>query len=170
MSWEAWGTPPDPEPGPGCPLCGGNSHNADCELGKMQVRALEAEREVRSVRLEYQHLTTRIGELSQAMGSPAVCGKSPETILSATVALATERLKPREHSDDEARLRARHSTQDACGQLMRYGDGVASAGLLAVLWKLTDINDDMQNGRDPKRIRTLIDEATEALAVLRGSI
>lgn len=43
MSWEVWGTPPDPEP-QYCPVCHEESHDDDCELGKMQARALKAER------------------------------------------------------------------------------------------------------------------------------
>lgn len=42
MSWEVWGTPPDPEP-QRCPECGEESHEEGCELGKMQARAVEAE-------------------------------------------------------------------------------------------------------------------------------
>jgi hypothetical protein len=44
MSYEAWGTPPDPEPSY-CPMCDQRSHDPECELGKMQARALEAERQ-----------------------------------------------------------------------------------------------------------------------------
>ena len=42
MSYEAWGTPPDPEPRY-CPLCDQESHSHDCELGEMQARAFLAE-------------------------------------------------------------------------------------------------------------------------------
>lgn len=42
MSWEAWGTPPDPELAY-CPVCGSTSHVEGCELGVMQQRALKAE-------------------------------------------------------------------------------------------------------------------------------
>lgn len=45
MSWEVWGTPPDPEPAR-CPMCGEESHEEGCELGKMQARAVEAERKL----------------------------------------------------------------------------------------------------------------------------
>lgn len=45
MSWEAWGTPPDPEP-EYCPMCGERNHVQGCELGAMQARALKAEEEL----------------------------------------------------------------------------------------------------------------------------
>ena len=44
MSYEAWGTPPDPEPRY-CPVCDQESHSNDCELGKMQARAFLAEQQ-----------------------------------------------------------------------------------------------------------------------------
>jgi len=44
MSYEAWGTPPDPEPRY-CPVCDKQSHDQDCELGKMQARAFIAEQQ-----------------------------------------------------------------------------------------------------------------------------
>ena len=44
MSWEAWGTPPDPEPRY-CPVCDQESHSHDCELGRMQARAFLAEQQ-----------------------------------------------------------------------------------------------------------------------------
>lgn len=34
MSWEAWGTPPDQEPGR-CPLCDGTHHTKGCEFCDM---------------------------------------------------------------------------------------------------------------------------------------
>lgn len=48
MSWEVWGTPPDPEP-VYCPMCDQESHHPDCELGKMQARAIRAEDLVREL-------------------------------------------------------------------------------------------------------------------------
>lgn len=44
MSFEAWGTPPEPEPRY-CPVCDQESHDPTCELGKMQARAFLAERQ-----------------------------------------------------------------------------------------------------------------------------
>lgn len=44
MSFEAWGTPPDPEPRY-CPVCDQESHSNECELGKMQARAFLAEQQ-----------------------------------------------------------------------------------------------------------------------------
>lgn len=44
MSWEAWGTPPDPEREP-CPVCGKDAHDADddCPMHLMHRRAVDAE-------------------------------------------------------------------------------------------------------------------------------
>lgn len=53
-------------------------------------------------------------------------------------------------------------TRDICGQLDRYGQ-LASEELADVLCKITDINDDIINGRDPAGIREMIREAKELL-------
>lgn len=57
-----------------------------------------------------------------------------------------------------------YRTDDACGQLTRYSGHVASEGLLLVLEKVTDINDDAWHGRD---CRQSIDEAIALLTNLR---
>ena len=44
MSYEAWGTPPGPEPRY-CPVCDQESHSNECELGNMQARAFIAEKQ-----------------------------------------------------------------------------------------------------------------------------
>lgn len=56
-----------------------------------------------------------------------------------------------------------NETRDACDQLMRYGGSIASAELLAVVQKITDINDDLWHGRDPALIRNAISEAKALL-------
>lgn len=51
MSWEAWGTPPDKqEPPQRCPVCDGEWHAEDCELGQEVSRRLSAEAEVARLR------------------------------------------------------------------------------------------------------------------------
>jgi hypothetical protein len=54
-------------------------------------------------------------------------------------------------------------TQNACAQLTRYGGRVASAELAAVLESLTDINDDMQHGRDIRLLRAKVEKAKALL-------
>lgn len=51
MSYEAWGTPPDPEP-QYCPLCGETEHVEGCEIKELEAKhrdrlekAVNAERE-----------------------------------------------------------------------------------------------------------------------------
>lgn len=65
MSWEVWGTPPDPEP-QRCPECGEESHLEGCEVGKMQDRAIEAERKL------YQ-AQGRINALERELASSQGC-------------------------------------------------------------------------------------------------
>lgn len=47
MSYEAWGTPPDPAP-TYCPVCGDDRHDANsaCEMAVMHRRAVAAEAEL----------------------------------------------------------------------------------------------------------------------------
>ena len=59
MSYEAWGTPPDPEPRY-CPLCDQESHTAECELGKMQASAFLAE-------AQRDELLARVAELEAVL-------------------------------------------------------------------------------------------------------
>jgi len=55
------------------------------EVPELQIQGHDAE--------QLRDLTVAIGELSQAMGSPAVFGKHPQSILSQTVRLAAFRLR-----------------------------------------------------------------------------
>jgi hypothetical protein len=59
MSWEVWGTPPDPEPSY-CPQCGEQHHVEGCELGAMQARAVKAELQrdqlLEALRAAHDHL------------------------------------------------------------------------------------------------------------------
>jgi hypothetical protein len=57
-------------------------------------------------------------------------------------------------------------TQDACNQLTRYFGGVANEELLAVLEKLTDINDALHQGNDPAIVRRACAEARRLLDLL----
>lgn len=54
-------------------------------------------------------------------------------------------------------------TQVACEQLTRYGGALWSVELLAVLEKLTDLNDDLQHGRARDLVRARIEEAKALL-------
>lgn len=49
MSWEAWGTPPDPEP-ECCPMCGSQTHEAGCPLCEVDQRRIKAESDLSRVR------------------------------------------------------------------------------------------------------------------------
>lgn len=60
MSWEAWGTPPDPEP-TFCPMCGEQNHVEGCELGAMQARALKAENELAALRAAGRFINVAAG-------------------------------------------------------------------------------------------------------------
>jgi hypothetical protein len=57
-------------------------------------------------------------------------------------------------------------TRNACDQLTRYSNAVYNAELADVLEKLTDINDDLQNGRDPALVRAGVAEAKALLDAL----
>ena len=60
MSREAWGDPPEHEP-EHCPLCDGAGQHIDgCELGAMQVRALDAESDARWMRAQLRHLVDEL--------------------------------------------------------------------------------------------------------------
>lgn len=74
MSYEAWGTPPEPEP-KYCPLCDQESHSPDCELGKMQARAFlaEGQRDDLQAWRWRNELNARIGAAVQRAG-----GELPE--------------------------------------------------------------------------------------------
>lgn len=51
MSWEAWGTPSErQEPPQRCPVCDGEWHAEDCELGQEVARRLKAEGEAHVLR------------------------------------------------------------------------------------------------------------------------
>jgi hypothetical protein len=58
--------------------------------------------------------------------------------------------------------------QNALDQLLRYGGTPYSSELVDVLEKLTDINDDLQNGRDPNLIRAGIADAKALLDKLES--
>jgi len=60
-------------------------------------------------------------------------------------------------------------TRNACDQLMRYGGGVANTQLAEVLDKLTDINDDLQHGRDPLLIQEGVEKAKALLDAVAAS-
>lgn len=59
-------------------------------------------------------------------------------------------------------------TQDVCDQLTRYGGRVASEDLLAVLERLTDINDDIVHDRAGRLIDEGIDLAIATLQAMKG--
>jgi hypothetical protein len=59
-------------------------------------------------------------------------------------------------------------TRNALDQLLRYGGSPWSSELVDILEKLTDINDDLQNGRDPSLIRAGIAEAKSLLDKLEA--
>jgi len=59
-----------------------------------------------------------------------------------------------------------YRTKCASVQLMRYG-GVASAELADVLDGLTDLNDDISNGRDPALIQQKIEELKTLLDLIK---
>ena len=67
MSWEVWGTPPDPEP-QHCPMCGEEHHEEGCELGSMQARAVRAEllrdHFLAALRVAHDHLDMQALEVS----------------------------------------------------------------------------------------------------------
>lgn len=54
----------------------------------------------------------------------------------------------------------RDRTKDICSQLERYGE-VWSHELADLLWSITDLNDDLTNGRDISIIREDIQEIRE---------
>lgn len=54
-------------------------------------------------------------------------------------------------------------TKNACDQLTRYGGEVASSELADVLDVITDINDDICNGRDKAIIKQQIEKAKALL-------
>jgi hypothetical protein len=58
--------------------------------------------------------------------------------------------------------------RDICGQLERYGTGTMPDPFIDLLWVLTDINDDIAHGRDPKLIRENITKARALLDELEG--
>lgn len=62
MSWEVWGTPPDPEP-TFCPICDQESHAEGCELGDMQARVHQAQREFDAYRDDVRRLTRELDVL-----------------------------------------------------------------------------------------------------------
>lgn len=53
MSYEVWGTPPDPEPGH-CPMCGEQFHSAGCEVCELDRRRVDAELEAGRLRFALQ--------------------------------------------------------------------------------------------------------------------
>ena len=59
------------------------------------------------------------------------------------------------NADDQLAFRAKN----ALDQLLRYGGAPYSSAIVDVMDKLTDINDDLCNGRDPELIRREIAEA-----------
>lgn len=61
-------------------------------------------------------------------------------------------------------------TRDACYQLTRYDGGVFNTELADVLDALTDINDDMQHGRDSALIKEQIEKAKLLLDTLASQI
>lgn len=61
-------------------------------------------------------------------------------------------------------------TTNACDQLTRYGGGVASAELADVLDALTDINDDIWNGRHPALIKEQIEKAKALLDAVAATV
>lgn len=63
MSFEAWGTPPDPEPRY-CPVCDQESHHPDCELGKMQARAFLAEQQRDDLLATLEKVTAKLAWLN----------------------------------------------------------------------------------------------------------
>jgi hypothetical protein len=54
-------------------------------------------------------------------------------------------------------------TRNACGQLTRYSEAVASAELADVLDALTDINDDIWHGRDLTIIKRQVEKTKSLL-------
>ena len=58
--------------------------------------------------------------------------------------------------------------RDICDQFDRYGTGTMPDCFLDLLWVLTDINDDIAHGRDPKLIRENITKARALLDELEG--
>ena len=70
---------------------------------------------------------------------------------------AIKKPKTKKASDIEFR------TVAACDQLTRYGGGVYSHEFACLLEKLTDINDNLQNGRHSVLIRAGIEEAKSLL-------
>lgn len=59
-------------------------------------------------------------------------------------------------------------TRGALDQLLRYGGAPWSSELVDVLEKLTDINDDLQHGREPSLIREQITAAKALLDKLES--
>lgn len=49
-------------------------------------------------------------------------------------------------------------TSDAFAQLTRYGGAVVNKEILDVLWALTDLNDNVANGRDKKIIQADVEK------------
>ena len=63
----------------------------------------------------------------------------------------------------------RTRVEDAAGQLLRYGEGVADERLLEVLDALTDINDDMQHSRHKDIITETCERTAEMLREIARS-
>lgn len=62
-----------------------------------------------------------------------------------------------------------YEAEEIAGQLTRYSS-LYNEELADVLWKLTDINDDLHNMRDPDLIQAAIDKAKSLLDKVSSKI
>ena len=59
-------------------------------------------------------------------------------------------------------------SHDACAQMLRYGNTVADENILAVLEALTDLNDNVANGRAKEIVQADVGKIKALLDVVAG--